>query len=470
MISSDTHIIRQQIVDITFSGTVTEGMALQQKMSALCAAEIIPVLEQVLHQYTLLKGHVYIDRLEIDLGTFQSDELEYKLVEIFKEKLAGLLSAPALHSVHHSKGADINRPDDPYRFTDEVTSFVEALIYFLKSGILPWTFQLPEGKNINEILREVLKGQAREFVLHNLKEWLHHSMVARRLALQFHETIVLEIIHFASPATASDAEKLLTLFNDPEYLLFRIKILEAACFVTTDDQTNSTTGEIFALAMSLLQSDSIASMHLDINTIVEKARRHHLDTRPTVLTKAHARQDRSIMPRSAPAFIAEHTSGIYIDNAGLILLHPFLPALFEGTGVLAGNKITEPYRALFLLHYLCTGQQEAPEYDLTFSKIICGIPAEEPVPAHVTLPSQDLEEADALLSACIRHWSILQNTSHDGLRGTFLLRQGRLTTAFDGGWLLQVERQSVDILLDHLPWGIGIIKLPWLPQLIHVEW
>ncbi|HSF89190.1 MAG TPA: contractile injection system tape measure protein, partial [Saprospiraceae bacterium] len=449
---------------------ITEGMALQQKMSSLCSAEIIPVIEKLLSPYTPLKGHVYIDRLEIDLGTFQSDALEYKLAEVFKEKLAALLSETSLQSAVHPGGIEINTSENQFRFTDEVSSFVTALIYFLRSGVLPWTFQLPEGKNLNEVLGEILKGPAREMVLYHLKESLHHPMVARRLALQFQETIVLDILQYVSPAMASNVEKLFHAFSYPPYLSFRAKILEAACCFSAEQNTISSQGDILFLAISLLQSDSKVTLQQEINTILETAQKHHLDTRPTDLEKAHARQDRSIMPRSAPALIPNETSGTYIDNAGLILLHPFLPALFEGTGITQENKIKDPFRALFLLHYLCTGQQEAPEYDLTFSKIICGIPVEDPVPSQAILPSEDIAEADALLSAAIRHWSILQNTSHDGLRGTFLLRRGKLTTAFDGGWLLQVERQSVDILLDHLPWGIGMVKLPWLPQLIHVEW
>ena len=42
--------------------------------------------------------------------------------------------------------------------------------------------------------------------------------------------------------------------------------------------------------------------------------------------------------------------------------------------------------------------------------------------------------------------------------------------ASDGEWLLPMERKAIDILLDQLPWGIGMIPLPWMPQMLHVEW
>ncbi|MEO1401775.1 MAG: contractile injection system tape measure protein [Cyanobacteria bacterium J06635_1] len=37
-------------------------------------------------------------------------------------------------------------------------------------------------------------------------------------------------------------------------------------------------------------------------------------------------------------------------------------------------------------------------------------------------------------------------------------------------WLLQIERETYDILLDQLPWSIRVVKLPWMPKLLYVEW
>jgi hypothetical protein len=33
-----------------------------------------------------------------------------------------------------------------------------------------------------------------------------------------------------------------------------------------------------------------------------------------------------------------------------------------------------------------------------------------------------------------------------------------------------VEKKAYDILLDRLPWGIGMIKLSWAPYVLNVEW
>jgi hypothetical protein len=64
---------------------------------------------------------------------------------------------------------------------------------------------------------------------------------------------------------------------------------------------------------------------------------------------------------------------------------------------------------------------------------------------------------------------MLKGTSIDGLRETFLQRNGKLFTKNDN-LALQIEQSSIDMLLDHLPWNLGIIKLPWMKDLLKVEW
>lgn len=162
--------------------------------------------------------------------------------------------------------------------------------------------------------------------------------------------------------------------------------------------------------------------------------------------------------------------GVYVDCAGLVLLHPFLPRFFEALGIVAEDEILQPDRALCLLHYLATGQTIAPEYELVLPKILCNVTLEMPVESLVELTPVELEEANALLEAVIQHWEVLRNTGVDGLRGTFLVRPGKVSEREDGDWQLQVESKSFDILLDQLPWGISAIKLPWMQRMLWVEW
>jgi hypothetical protein len=64
----------------------------------------------------------------------------------------------------------------------------------------------------------------------------------------------------------------------------------------------------------------------------------------------------------------------------------------------------------------------------------------------------------------------LGSTTVDGLRQTFLQRRGRLETRDGGGRWLVVEAGSFDMLIDHLPWGYTMQKLPWMEEVLNVEW
>ena len=171
-----------------------------------------------------------------------------------------------------------------------------------------------------------------------------------------------------------------------------------------------------------------------------------------------------------PGLSSVPEEGVYVDNAGLVILHPFLQTFFEGLGIARDGALVHPDRALHLLHYLCTGQSPAPEYALTLPKILCNIPLEEPVELDIELTDKEKEEATALLEAAIRWWEALRNSGPDALRGTFLCRPGKLSFRDDGDWLLQVERQGFDVLLDRLPWGISVVRLPWMGGMVWVEW
>lgn len=171
----------------------------------------------------------------------------------------------------------------------------------------------------------------------------------------------------------------------------------------------------------------------------------------------------------APGTHPEAAEGLYIGNAGLVILHPFLLQFFTGLGIAAGDELVKPERALCLLHYLVTGRDVAPEYDLVLPKIMCNVPLTEAVESQVTLTAAEKAEAEALLQTVIRYWDALRNTSPDGLRSAFLLRQGKIALK-DAGWLLHVEPKGFDILLSSLPWGLSMVKLPWMNKFLHVEW
>ncbi len=163
---------------------------------------------------------------------------------------------------------------------------------------------------------------------------------------------------------------------------------------------------------------------------------------------------------------------IAIDNAGLVLIWPHLKEIFRKLELfvpLADDRQQPEADAVLLLQQLVTGQPAAMEHCLTLNKLLCGLPLNAPVPRRRQRSAAWTVEVDALLTAMIKQWSFLKKTSVAGFRNTFLQRQGILQ-AEETGWLLKVERKTFDILLEQLPWGIGMIKLSWMRQPLRVEW
>lgn len=164
---------------------------------------------------------------------------------------------------------------------------------------------------------------------------------------------------------------------------------------------------------------------------------------------------------------------LYINNAGLVILWPFLSHFFTHLDLLTENKqfknLAAMQRAVALLQYLAIENDDFPEYWLTLNKVLCGMAITDVYHLDSPLLESEMSECSALLKAIIAQAPILRNMSESGLRGTFLLRSGILSTR-DGAWLLRVERETYDIVLDRFPWSWVWVKLPWMELPLRVEW
>lgn len=202
-----------------------------------------------------------------------------------------------------------------------------------------------------------------------------------------------------------------------------------------------------------------------------------------------------------------------VANAGLVLLWPFLPAFFSRLGWLAddheadgrraaaappGRRFASPQRATcaaLLLHHLATGDAAPPapdrpvaEHLLPLCKLLCGLAPEAPLAwpalamaadASGDIPDDTLDgpaawdaamaESDLLLQAVIAQAPILRAMSVPAFRASFLLRAGQLGVR-DDHWLLRVERTAYDMVRDRFPWGVSVLRLPWMNATLQVEW
>ncbi len=162
----------------------------------------------------------------------------------------------------------------------------------------------------------------------------------------------------------------------------------------------------------------------------------------------------------------------YIRNAGLVLLHPFLSTYFSRLELTEKGKFVKEdaqFRAVHLLQFLVDGTAHHLEHELMLNKILCGLPVEEPIPLEILISEKEKAVSLELLQVVLQQWEKLKNTSIEGLRASFLQRQGALTP-MDDAWKLRVEQRGYDILLQTLPWSVGMIKASWMKKILYVEW
>jgi hypothetical protein len=163
---------------------------------------------------------------------------------------------------------------------------------------------------------------------------------------------------------------------------------------------------------------------------------------------------------------------VYVENAGLVLLNPFLQHCFQDLGWMTGNEFLDgeaQENAVLLVAYMACGENEISEARLPLAKLLCGMELDHPVRAQVDLPDRALTEADNLLLAANGYWERAGKLTPAQFREAFLMREGRLTQ-MGSGWDLKVDRHTIDILLEFLPWSFGTIKLPWMPGMLSVDW
>jgi hypothetical protein len=82
-------------------------------------------------------------------------------------------------------------------------------------------------------------------------------------------------------------------------------------------------------------------------------------------------------------FKNETESKTHIDNAGLVLLHPYLPMVFKELGWTdaKNNFINKNFqqKAILFLQFIINGKSKQSEHLLVLNKILCGWPVALPV-------------------------------------------------------------------------------------------
>lgn len=168
----------------------------------------------------------------------------------------------------------------------------------------------------------------------------------------------------------------------------------------------------------------------------------------------------------------DETDFITVENAGLVILWPFLQRFFNNLDLLderAFKNEEAQHKAACLLQYLADEEEEEVfEGQLVLNKVLCGIALSDPL-ALEPLSEEDKEMAEGLLRSVVSRGPLWKNLSLSGLRTNYMQREASLRSR-DGHWLLQVKKETHDITLEKLPWSFNTVKLPWMNEILIIEW
>lgn len=475
-------IIRSYSLEAEMTGTESEGLALQRSLDRLNEDRIVVAIERVLERCLPSSGYLCLESLEIDAGSVDMARLEADLPDLIADSLEKSLQS--LMSSRSIPGGSIE-----VQYKNDTQAALDVLIHFLQTGRLPWSFGLPAGVSLEQFLLESWNQDEfkQQFPLYSkeLISVLNERTVRERLLSQFSPLFCKAFLSQLFPGAGSIIDDVLQRLSKPFNRETAQEVSVNRLFETLLSASSGLGTSIDDLFVSEARQTSLNGVMEDAKFSDIRVQRGPLDypeamagvgsEMKTVKPQASGTDDiseRHDKDRRRNPIVddPEIAEGIYVDHAGLVLLHPFLPQLFTALGVLNEYRIVRPGRALCLLHYLATGVPRAHEYELALPKVLCNIDLPLPIEPLSLLSAEERNEADDLLGAVVKHWDALRNASIDSLRGTFLIRPGKLSRRHDGDWALRVQYNTYDILLDSLPWGIATIKLPWMRNLLWVEW
>jgi hypothetical protein len=454
------HTIARQIFELTFR---SEKMARQvlHDVPGYFDADFMRSLEEVLSRHCRDDQRLIIDRIELDLGNVGFSSTGKNMQDGILEQLERALgrytkdsSATAL-----SGGEDI----------------LELFLHYLQFGVYPWYYppdrgELPEPRLI--VAADENPGRFRE----GLNSMTQYKHALERLAAQFSDSFNMQLFKALFPDILTEITRanhmIMEIFlqqvcpkRDISQERLRVMVTRSLWLSLLNEGYRRETGVIAAEVIARLCREAMVPL-ADIKAKIPR----QLVTQQALLDQAD-----DYLRAAGDNPVPESRSRLeeyYINNAGLVLLWPFLEKFFGDLGLLSERKFRNEQacqRGLMLSHYLVSGGQHMEEHLLVLNKILLGWPVHSPSGRFPRPSDEEKEACTALLREVISDWPALKDTSPAGLREAFLKRNGKLTDE-DYQWTLYFEKNSVDILLEKLPWPCQLIGLSWMNKPISVSW
>jgi len=493
-----SHIIHTQKMMLTIERQ-QDWDIVQAKIGVFCNQEL-PALFDAIFNEVAVNDSIRIDKLTLNLGDVPLDRLEEIMKEQILSQMFNQLKEYKLSKITKdftSNNEQLQLFKNAGKFTrrsllnsnrvsNQIETHIndyEALVFYCETGLKPWWITAASHFKPAAILLDIYKYNSvlfiqfvnsicNDFVVYNRLRHLIHKSIFFTQYLSFDKNNDF-LVFFNSNITPSLYQKIvdfwladISISKDEipdqqfqDWLIFFLKKnpsfrSEISTILKTYTAKRKTT------KIQNKQFDGLSGFLATIPKTISKPLNGNM--KKSTKVPLRKQQNGKLLLES-----------LMVENAGLVIIHPFIKPLFERLEWLDGGAFKDDssqQKAIVYLHYLVYDNYPEDESQLLLNKILCGAAIETVISLNdISFSEDQLSEADELKKAVIVHWNALGKSSPAALIENFFKRNGSLSYK-DGNWNLNIERKGIDILLDRLPWGLTMIKLSWNKYLIQVNW
>lgn len=485
--NKNTHSIEKVFLELE-TPSVAMAHSIKNNLAVFLQNELIPILEKQFNQLQKTGNQIIqIEKLTFSITSFSDTNHNFPANNEAKNDIKNQIEkeiSKALYELKKPLNGDKNISG--LRTLSSPEKELKTLLYFIENGSMPWwiakedTIVFFEKINLENIQKEAFRIP--------FSQLLQQKKVQKRILNQFTNA---EIVVFTAALLNSEAEiKPLSKNSLLQFIIGKPQELKASFWQSLFDKNPKDIVRFYHQNRIDLVAEKI-SFDLFIQNIrtffplsandaeLDKLHRHYLDAENV---KAALKTDPLIKKPKSNLFEIEskkeenfqeettNSKSCYVQNAGLLLLHPFLEEILKNCDLTDDkNNILNKELAAHILHYAATKKQNDYEHTMLFEKFLCGIPLQQSIQREIKIEDKHKEQIEEMLLSVVAHWSALKSTSTDILRSEFLQREGKLDWS-ESNPRLTIERKTQDLLLEKIPWNINIIKIPWMEKLIYTQW
>ena len=507
----NTHSIQKVFLEIDTSSMVMAN-AIKNNLAVFLQNEVVPILENQFNQIENIDNQIIqIDKLEISIDSndakndlYFSDEIKNKIEKEVQKTLNKLQKTTKNKGENELDILTIS-PEDKE---------LKTLLYFIENGSMPWWVS-----NINEVhfLKETNLDRFKNDLFRiPFFKLIKEKKVQSRIINQFSNpeiaVLISTVLNSENQQKALSKNNLLQLLDQKTYgfkaafwqLIFdfwmeKKPISLIAFYHKEQDQFPS---DKISFELFIQNIKSFVPLDLDEKELIQMESDYLVSEKEKQITKPdpdtkpdtnkeenksesgieiNSEKDKTIIKNNDQLketqsendpFEDDKQSSIYcyVQNAGLIILHPFLKELLKSCRLIDdSNTFLDKELAAHILHYAATKKENDYEHLMLFEKFLCGIPLHQSIKREIKIEDKHKQQVEEMLDSVVLHWSALKNTSTAVLRSEFLQREGKLDWS-ESNPKLSIERKTQDLLLEKIPWNITIVKIPWIQKLIYTQW